>query len=290
LKIAMTCSTAALLLSAAMALALSQPTAQAATQNAGRQVPAKKGPQAKSKAEFDAYQAAATQTDPAKLEADATDFAQKYPASELRPFLFQRAMGLFQQANDPGKTLEMARAVLKYDPANPVALLTAAQMLAERTHDSDLDRDARFEEASADARSALQYTGEMAQPANLTAEQFAEAISQLRGGAHEVMATVAYKKLDYANAIKEYNAAVVEEKEHTDPVVWLRLAVAHDKSGEYGLGIAAAEKAIAASQPGSPVRDLAEKEKARLETLAPIQPGKKQPESFRAPGLRRGDG
>jgi len=49
-------------------------------------------------------------------------------------------MGLYQQANNPDKTLEMARAVLKYDPFNPVALLTAAQMLAERTQDTDLDR------------------------------------------------------------------------------------------------------------------------------------------------------
>jgi tetratricopeptide (TPR) repeat protein len=161
----------------------------------------------------------------------------------------------------------MARAVLKYDPTNPVALLSAAQMLAEGTHDSDLDRDARFEEAVADARSALQYTGEMAQPPNLNAEQFAAVISQLRGTAHEVLATVAYKKRGYANAIKEYNATVAEEREHTDPVVWLRLAVAYDRIGDYGPAIAAAEKATAASEPGSQVRDLAEKERARLRAM-----------------------
>jgi tetratricopeptide (TPR) repeat protein len=288
LKIAMTLSMAALLLPASVALAqpqsAAQPANQPASQNAAQKASAKKGPQAKSKAEFDVYQSAAAQTDPAKLEAAATDFAQKYPASELRPFLFQRAMGLYQQANNPGKVLEMARAVLKYDPGNAVALLAAAQMLAERTHDDDLDRNARLEEASTDARSALQHAGEMGQPANLTAEQFADAIAQLRGGAHEVIATVAYKKLDYVNAIKEYNAAAVEEKGHTDPVVWLRLALAHDKSGEYELGIAYAEKAIAASEAGSQVRELAEKEKARLEALPPIKPAQKQSGNSRDPG------
>jgi len=296
----MTIGTAALLLSASVALALSPAAAQSAnppaTQNAGqspaqnagqipgKQAPAKKAPQAKSKAEFDAYQAAAAETDPAKLEASANDFAQKYAASELRPYLFQRAMGLYGHANNPDKTLEMARAVLKYDPANPVALLTAAQMLTGRTHDSDLDRDARLEEAGADAWSALRHAGEMAQPAGLTAKQFADAIAQLRGGAHEVLATIAYKKGDYVNAIQEYNAAGVEEKEHIDPVLWLRLAVAHDKRGERELGIAYAERAIASSEAGSPVRVLAEKEKARLEAQIPVHPAQKQAGSSSAPG------
>jgi tetratricopeptide (TPR) repeat protein len=178
----------------------------------------------------------------------------------------------------------MARAVLKYDSANPVALLTAARMLAERTHDSDLDRDARLQEASADASNALQYTGEMAQPPNLSPEQFAAAISQLRGGAHEVMATVAYKKLDYVNAIKEYNFAVAEEREHTDSVVWLRLAMAHDRSGEYEAAMAAADKAVAASEPASPVHELAEKERARLKALSPLKPAEKQSGNSLAPG------
>ncbi len=74
-------------------------------------------------AEFDAYKAAASLTDPVKLEAAAIDFAQRFPDSELRSILFQQAMGLYQQANDPVKTLEMARVALKYDPSNPVALL-----------------------------------------------------------------------------------------------------------------------------------------------------------------------
>jgi hypothetical protein len=279
LKIAMTLGTVALLLLASVAPALPQSAtssaSQPANQNTAGQVPAKRAPQAKSKAEFDAYQSAAAQTDPARLEAAAADFAQRYPASELRPFLFQQAMGLYQQANNSGKTLEMARAELKYDPVNPVALLTAAQRLAS-AHDSDLDRDARFEEAGADAKSALEHVDEMAQPANLTAKQFADAIAQLRGAAHEVIATIAYKKRDYFSAIREYNAAVAGEKYPAGAVVWLRLAVAHDKVSEYELGLADVEKAIAISEAGSPERELAEQEKARLVELITGKPARKQ--------------
>lgn len=295
MKIAMRFGMAALLLASvrpalpqATAPAAAPPATQPASQNSAKPAPAKKGPQAKSKAELDAYQSAAAQTDPAKLEAAATEFAQRYPASELRPFLFQRAMGLYAQANNPGKTLEMARAVLKYDPANPVALLTAAQVLVAGTHDSDLDRDARLEEADAKARGAVQHAGEMAQPASLTAKQFADAIAQLRGAAHEVIATVAYKKQNYFSAIREYNAAVADEKEHADAAVWLRLAVAHDKVSEYELGLAAAEKAVAASEAGSPVRGLAEQEKARLWELIAGTPAQKQSENSSAPGVNEG--
>ena len=255
MKIA-TFTTAALLLSATMALpvmARPQSAAPANNQNAvaptGQPTTAKKAPAPKTQAEYDAYKAASAQTDPAKLEAAATDFAQKFPDSELRAFLFQQAMGLYQQANNPDKTLEMARTVLKYDPNNPVALLTAAQMLAERTHDNDLDRKDRLAEANSDAQSALQHAGDIAPPANLTPEQFAAALAQIRGTAHEVFATVAFKELDYSTAIKEFNAAAAEEKERTDPIVWLRLSSPTTRTATTTRPDAIVEKAIAASNP-----------------------------------------
>lgn len=277
MKIANTLSIAAILLSATLALA------QSSTQSSTQQVPApnaaaptkqpspstvKKAPAPKTQAEYEAYKAAASLTDPAKLEAAATDFAQKFPDSELRAFLFQQAMGLYQQANNMDKSLEMARVVLKYDPGNSVALLTAASLLAERTHDTDLDKDDRLDEAKADAESALQHANEVAQPTNMTPEQFAGALSQLRGTAHEVIGTVAFKRLDYQSAIREYNAAAGEERDHTEAVVWLRLSVAHDKINEYDDAMASVQKAIAASEPNSQIRQLAEQEKARLEKLA----------------------
>jgi hypothetical protein len=246
------------------------PNAAAPTKQASPNT-AKKAPAPKTQAEYDAYKAAAAQADATKLEAAATDFAQRFPDSELRAFLFQQAMGMYQQANNPEKTLEMARSVLKYDPGNAVALLTAGQMLAERTHDNDLDRDDRLAEASADARSALQHAGDVAQPTNMTPEQFAGALAQLRGTAHEVIATVAFKKLDYWTAIKEYTAAVDEEKEHAEALVWLRLSVAQDKSGDYASALETVQKAVTASEPGSQIRQLAEQEQSRLNKLSPVK-------------------
>jgi tetratricopeptide (TPR) repeat protein len=273
LKIAIPYTTAALLLTATMAMALPQSSAQNPTPSTTTPsaAPAKKNPQAKTKAEFEAYKAVAAQTDPAKFEAAAVDFAQKYPASELRSILFQQAMGLYQQANNSLKTLEMARAVLRYDPTNPVALLTAGQILVERTHNDDLDSKDRLAEAATDAHTALQHVNDLVPPPNLTPEQFAAACSQLRGTVHEVLATVAFKKLDYPTAVKEYLDAIAEEKEHTDPVVWLRLAVSYDKDADYLPALDAVQKAINASDSGSQIRQVAEQEKTRLESLTPLK-------------------
>ncbi len=266
--------TAAFLLSAGMVLAMPQSSAQAPAQYPDApdaqalRANARRSPQPKTQAEYDAYKAAASLTDPAKLEAAATDFAQRFPASELRSALFQQAMGLYQRANDSSKTLEMARAALKYDSGNAVALLGAAQVLAEHTHDNDLDRDDRLAEARADAHSALQNARGIPPPTNMTPEQFAAALSELRGTAHEVLATIAFKKQDYPTAIKEYVLTAAEEKEHTEAIVWLRLSVAHDKTGDYGTAAGIVQKAIAASQPDSQIRQLAEQEKSRLEKLS----------------------
>jgi tetratricopeptide (TPR) repeat protein len=231
---------------------------------------ARKSPRPKTQAEYDTYKAAAALADPVKLEAAATDFAQRFPDSDLRSILFQQAMGLYQQANDPAKTLELARAALKYDPGNAVALLAAAQVLAERTHDDDLDRNDRFAEASADAQNALQNADSIPPPTNLTPEQFAAALAELRGAAHEVLGTVAFKKLDNITAIKEYDLAAAEEKEHTAAVVWLRLSVALERSGDPTRAAAIVPKAIAASAPGSQIRQLAEQEKSRLEKFSSV--------------------
>lgn len=266
-------TTAALLLAASLAFG-QQTTAPAAAAPA-QTAAAKKSPQPKTQAEYDAFKTAASLTEAAKLEAAATDFAQRFPESDLRAYLFQMAMGQYQALNRADKALEMARDVLKYDPDNPVALLGAAQILAERTHDGDLDRDERLAEATSDARNALLHAADVPTPANMTPEQFAGAIAQLRGTAHEVIATVFFKRGEYFTAIKEYNAAIAEEGGRADAVVYLRLAVAHDKSGDLPSALDAANKAIAGSEAGSPVRQLAEQEKERLLKLSTTVPAVK---------------
>src|SRR5208282_2436621 len=105
---------------------------------------AKRPPQAKTQPEFDAWKAAAANTDPAALEKASDDFATKYPDSELRVLLYKSAMRLYQQANNAEKTEAMGRKVLSFDGDDPEALVIVAEVIAERTRDTDIDKDQRY--------------------------------------------------------------------------------------------------------------------------------------------------
>src|SRR2546430_16551514 len=108
----------------------------------------KRPPQAKTDAEFAAFNAAIANTnDPATVEKAADDFAAKFPDSELRTLLYEAAMQSYQRANNADKMMEMGRKVLKIDPDDPTALVGVAQVLAERTRDTDLDKEQRLDEA-----------------------------------------------------------------------------------------------------------------------------------------------
>src|ERR1700683_5546825 len=137
--------------------------AQGGDKPAGQSAPAgqaaapagKRAPQAKTQEEFAAYKAAAALTDAAAQEKAADDFAVKFPDSELRPLLYKAVMHGYQKANNGGKMMGMWQKILSYDADDPEALLGVAQVLAERTRDTDLDKADRLAEARKDAQRAL---------------------------------------------------------------------------------------------------------------------------------------
>src|SRR5215470_454903 len=134
--------------------------------------PHKTPPAAKTNEEFSAYNAAVGNPDNAAAEKSADDFATKFPQSDLRGLLYSAIMRRYQQANDSEKTLEMARKVITYEPTDPVALVMAATVLAERTRESDLDREERFDEAVKYAQRSLETVNtDLMVPSQATAEQ-----------------------------------------------------------------------------------------------------------------------
>src|SRR5438876_7625110 len=143
-----------------------QPATNAATPQG------KRPPQAKTQPEYEAFNAAvANTTDPATVEKAADDFAAKYPDSELRVLLYEAAMQSYQSANNADKMMDMGRKVLKLDPDMPEALEGVAQVLAERTRDTDLDKDQRWDESTKLAQHALETINDVAVPAGTTQDK-----------------------------------------------------------------------------------------------------------------------
>jgi tetratricopeptide (TPR) repeat protein len=224
-------------------------------------------PQAKTKDEFDAYQAAAAETDPAKLEAAADAFAQKYPTSDLRGLLYVRDMSLYQQANNAAKVIEVGRKAIVIDATNPVPLVNTASALAETTHDSDLDHEARLNEAGKDAQSAIDNMSNLQVPPNVSADRVAQVKASILSMAYDALAVVEMNKKDYATAEQNLLKATDASKNQPEGVIYLRLSVVQDNLKKYPEALDSATKAVQYSPDGSPEQNLAKQQVSRVQKL-----------------------
>jgi tetratricopeptide (TPR) repeat protein len=240
------------------------PAGQAAGQTAA---PAgKRPPQAKTQPEFDAYKAAAALTDAAAQEKAADDFATKFPDSELRPLLYKAVMHSYQQANDADKMLAMAKKILTFDADDPEALLGVAQVLAERTRDTDLDKDQRLAEARKDAQRAL-VTVDTDIPTP-TAGQPQDKIDAykgfLRSDAYAILGTLDFNAKAWADAEGNLRKSIDAFPQQPDPIAIFRLSVALDMQNKYPEALKYSNQAVDLTKAGTNAGDAARKEKDRL--------------------------
>jgi tetratricopeptide (TPR) repeat protein len=248
-------------------------SAQSGSAQQGSAAPAapqgKRPPQAKTQGEFDAYNAAAAnQKDPAAMEKAADDFATKFPDSELRALLFKAAMRGYQNANNGDKMLEESQKLLKLDPDDPEALIASAEVIAERTRDTDLDKDQRFAQATKYAQHALETIDtDVPIPANVPQAQIDAYKGLLRSSAYSVLGTIQYDQEKYADAQGYFQKSIDAYPSQPDPVVVLRLALALDKQGKYGDALKQANRAVDLTQEGTAAGTTARHERDRLVQL-----------------------
>jgi len=245
-----------------------KPAAQSAP--AGQTVaPAgKRPPQAKTQPEFDAYKAAAALTDAAAQEKAAADFATKFPESELRPLLYKAVLHSYQQVNNADKMMEMGQKILTYDADDPEALLGVAQVLAERTHDTDLDKDQRLAEARKDAQRAL-LTVETDVPASgYPPEQLNAFKAFLRSDAYAIIGTLDFNAKAWAEAETNLRKSIEAFPQQVDPIAVFRLSVSLDMQNKYPEALKYANQAVDMTKEGTGAGDAARKEKDRLTQLS----------------------
>ncbi len=228
----------------------------------------KRPPQAKSEAELTAWKAAAANTDAAAIEKAADDFAAKFPDSELRVLLYQTAMRLYQNANNADKTEATGRKVLSLDADNPEALVIVAEVIAEKTRDSDIDKDQRFGEATSLAQKATQTVDtDISVPAGAPQEKIDAYKALLRSQAYSILGTIEFKKENFPGAQDNLQKSIDVYPSDPDPVVILRLALALDKQGKYPDALKAANRVVGMTQENTPIGTPARRERDRLQQL-----------------------
>lgn len=235
----------------------------------------KHAPVAKTQEEFKAYQDAAGKPDAPSAEAAADAFVQQYPQSELRGALYQRVMGLYQNANNADKTIEVGRKTLTIEPENAPALVTVATFLANRTRETDLDRDERFAEAKKDASKAIELAnaGE-AVPAGTPPEQAGPYKDTLVSMAYSALGAVDFNNKNYPAAEQNLRKSVEPSQAQPDPISWYQLALALQRQGKNPDALTASQKCVEVASSTPEVANVCKNLQGYLEKLAANPPAK----------------
>ena len=243
----------------------SAPAGQTAAAPQGKRPPA-----AKTQPEFDAYKAALPLTDAAATEKAADDFAAKFPDSELRVVLYKSAMQKYQASNNGDKMLEMAQKALTLDPDDPDALVGVAQVLAERTRDTDLDKDQKLAEAKKDAGRALVTVDTDVPTAGYPPEKIDQFKRYMKSEAYAVLGTLATNAKSWPEAETDLRKSIEVFPEQVDSVAVLRLAVALDMQNKIPDALKFANQAVdlTKDRPDSAAGKAARAEQDRLTKLS----------------------
>jgi tetratricopeptide (TPR) repeat protein len=227
--------------------------------------PASNQPQAKTQEEFQAFQAAAQNPDMAAAEKATNEFAEKYPQSELKARLYQVMMHRYQAVNNAEKTVEMGHKVIALQPDNPVALVLVATVLAERTRDTDLDKDDRLGEVDKNAKAALANLDKINLGGTPTPEQAAAAKATVTSLAYGAMGTADMVNQNYTSAETNLKKSVNTPGVQADPLTLFRLSLALDHQKKYPEALQVINRAVPDAQ--EPVATLVRQERDRLVKL-----------------------
>jgi tetratricopeptide (TPR) repeat protein len=219
-------------------------------------------PHARSQQEYDDYRAALAAGNAGAVDRAATVFAAKYPQSELREYLFARAMSEYQLENNPEGMLSAGENVLALDPGQPLALVLTATALADRLGPTDADRDKEIAEVKRNAGRVIQGgKSRMNDPA--AQPQAALYRSTLQGMAYSALGIVHLKTGDYEEAEKDLKAAI-DLCKRPDAYLWYHLALAQDHRRKFRMALNSVEQAMQLASSNPELQKMAEVEHERL--------------------------
>jgi tetratricopeptide (TPR) repeat protein len=248
------------------------PAGQASGQTSGQASGQAAAPQGKrpakvnSQDEYTAYKAAIAITDAAAAEKAAEDFATKYPQSEVRPMVYKAVMQRYQQVNNGDKMVEMAKKVLAIDPDDPEALVSVAQVQAEKVKDDSLDKDVLLAEAKKDAEHALVTVDTDIPTSGYPEEQLKMYKNFIRSQAYFVIGTAAFKASNWPEAETNLRKSIDALPQQPDVIAVYRLALSLDFQNKIPDALKAAQQAVDLTKdnPDSAAGKAARQEQDRL--------------------------
>ncbi len=183
------------------------------------------GPQWKSRDEYDAFNAMATEKDPNKKISLAEAFIQKYPNSDFKAQAYATEMGVYYQLGKTDQAVDTARKVLNADPDNLDALSLLSFVFPFTFKGTDADAATKLSRADGDAHHGLDVLQKLQKPAGVTDEVFKQYVTPKRAIFNSAMGFVALQRKDYTSAITAYKAAIADNP--SDIYTFYRLGLAY---------------------------------------------------------------
>lgn len=222
--------------------------------------------QARTQAEYDAYQVIKTKPQtPEEFEKAADEFATRFPDSNLRIVLYRGVMQSYQQAENDDKMMAAGLKVLALDKDDPEALIVVAEVQEEHTSPMDLDREQRMDEVVANAQHGLQTIDtDLTVPAGTAPERVEAYKKFLRSTALSLIGKIQYKRQQYAEAETTLRKALDIDGSSPNPVVLLSLALSLDMEKKYADALQQVNRAVELTKEDSDVGEAARDERDRL--------------------------
>jgi len=260
----------------AATLLMAQPSTSNSQQENPNQLTGRYTPQARTLQEYADFNPAYSITGGASAEKAAREFAAKHPTSELRAYLYSKALHDYQKENNTEKMLAMGGEVLTLDPDNSIALVLTASVIADSLSDADPDRDQKIARIKGYANRALETIDtSFMPPPGATPEQIMAYKNSLRSMAHSALGIMKLKNKDYQGAEADLVMATELNKAEADPYVLYHLALALDHQKKYKAALVSAEQGLKYTDANPELERLLRSECARLFKL--VSPSKPKP-------------
>ncbi|HWX54328.1 MAG TPA: hypothetical protein VN176_07020 [Verrucomicrobiae bacterium] len=159
----------------------------------------------KDQAEYNSYMAAFNTTDPAAKGAAMEAFVKQYPQSVVQSDALEAAMGAYQQANNVGKIVELARRILALNPNHVRALAILTAVDRSVATNGGPDAPAALKEGCAAAQTGLQQLASWPKPAGVSDADFETARNQLADIFNGELGFCALQSKDFAGARTYYD-------------------------------------------------------------------------------------
>jgi len=210
--------------------------------------PAPKGPQAKSQAELTAVQALfnAQSAGPDAVIKAADDLLSKFADTEFKEIALYVEAVAYQQKRDSVKAQIYAERVLEINPKNVQATLMVGELIAQGTHENDLDKEEKLAKSEKLLTETIENAKTMEKPnPQITDAQWDEARKQIIAeGENDLgLDALTRKKPDVAAA--HFKTAVDMDPQDAYSV---RYASALQSSGKNDEAIAICDKLLANPQ------------------------------------------